>query len=80
MEKKQNRLSIYRNKRKKEDTHPDLNGILYISESLSEGKYNIALYSKFNPEGEKYYSGIVKLALPKPPSFHETKDEDEMPF
>lgn len=57
---KQNRLNIYKNKRKVTENHPDLNGVMYLNEPLPAGEYNIGLYSKENKSQEKYYSGVIK--------------------
>lgn len=74
---KQNRLLIFKNKKKITENHPDLNGKIYLIEPLPAGEYSVGLYTKESKGRDRYYSGIIRPAFKKEAKpFHEPKENN----
>lgn len=55
-----NRITIFKNKKKLEEKHPDFNAMIKIEETLTPGEYQAGLYIKVKEGGLTYKTGTIK--------------------
>jgi hypothetical protein len=77
-------MILFRNNKRKDDTHPVMRGELL----LSDVTYEVALWPKKDRNGDPFWVGAAKVKGPKPderrpPKFTERQDgefDSEIPF
>ena len=84
MDIKENKLVIFKNKKKSDEKHPDYRGEINVNGHL----YDVSLWVAMAKSGEKYFNGSIQEPYKKPEPMPEPEqiqddrltDTDSLPF
>jgi uncharacterized protein (DUF736 family) len=73
---KENSWTLFRNKKKTEDKHPDYRGEINIDGNI----YDLSAWTKETKTGEKYFSGLLSEKYVKSETEKKPEEDTDLPF